>query len=685
MRWHHILPQSAQTRLKQAYDGHCERRRLRLATAHLANAAATVSDGCLDGLRTLADWQARRSEVRRQLQWMLGLDPLPERTPVLAEITGIVTRPSYRIEKLVFQSLPGLYVTANFYLPVGPPTPRPCVVYLNGHWPSLDGAKTGFQDRYLWYPANGFALLAIDPMGFGEIPGIHAGMQRLNRWHWLSLGYTPAGVEVWNAMRALDWLCTRPEIDATRIGVTGISGGGVMSQYLAALDDRVVAVAASCSTYTIGDQVAGRHIPDQCDCTFYPNVCGMDFPEVLALIAPRPLLIMGGRRDPVFPPSGFREAFRKVKGIYRLYRGTDNTASRIRLVESGEGHTDAPHFLRETHCWMNRWLRDQTGTGSERVASEPVPPVQLRSLTAIPRVATNYHVEDVWIARPALRAPAGPEEWSRRREHLLRMLCTRVFAWWPKTGAPFRTRRLVASGGFVGSLARFGAYEFDAEAGVPVRVCLLTPQCGNGPWPLIVWVRQSSEHVAFPDVDEFHPFLRTHAVALLTPRFADRPFSGAAYAAIERSAALTGRSLATMGVWDIRRTLAWVARDRGVAISRIILCGRGYAGIQALYAAVFEPVVTHVVLREAPLSHRDGPAVPTVMRDTDIEEVAALLAPRRLTLLVPRGEEWTVAKAVYELVGAGEAFGTAPSLAEALLAAGEPGGLAGNFTETASC
>ena len=128
-------------------------------------------------------------------------------------------------------------------------------------------------------------------------------------WHWLSLGYTPAGVEVWNAIRALDYLETRPEVDANRIGLTGISGGGAMTWYTAAVDERIAAAAPVCSTFTWGSQAEHWVARGQCDCIYYLNSYRWDFPIVAALIAPRPLLILWLRRlQGMFLPKRNRRA-----------------------------------------------------------------------------------------------------------------------------------------------------------------------------------------------------------------------------------------------------------------------------------------------------------------------------------------------------------------------------------------
>lgn len=671
-----LLPTRLRREVKRALDRRAVRTRHHAARRQLVREAVQLSDACLSTMATRVEWERRRPDVRHALLDMLGLDPLPEKTPFRARIAGSWERPAYRAEKLVFESLPGLYVTGTFYLPKARSGPVPCVVYLNGHWASLDGAKTGFQDRYLWYPAHGFALLVLDPIGYGEIPGIHPGTNRLDRWEWISLGYTPAGVEVWNAMRALDWLATRPEVDLSRIGATGISGGGVMTQLWAALDERVGVAAPSCSTYTTGSQAAAGLVPQQCDCTYYPNVFGVDFPEVLALIAPRPLLVLGGRQDAIFPPEGFREAVRRASRIYGLYGEADGPGPRIRLLESGEGHADPPHFRHATRQWMCRWLRgaDVPAAEAEETGPAPEAPGVLRCTDEIPLGALNDRIHDVWIPRPGQAVPATREEWELRREVILRGLRSTVFGWFPQGDIPFRTRAFAASGGYAGEMAGFREFQFDSETGVPVKVCLLTPRDRSGPLPLIVWVRGPGEPVIFPDLDEFFPVLRTHALAIVTPRFAEVPLSRHEYADLERTAMLTGRSIAALRTWDVLRTVAWAVRDRGIEPSGISVYGRGDAGVAGLYAALFDSSIDHVVLRDPPASHVDGAALPMVLRLTDLDEAAGALAPRRLTLLSRRRDGFERTRSLYGLQGAPGAFRHAASLADAVLGSGE-----GNF------
>ncbi len=126
-----------------------------MATNQLKRLAMEMSARCLDDIRTLDDWKKRRPELRRQLLYMLGLDPLPKRTPLKAQITGHLQREAYRIEKIVFQSMPGLYVTGSFYIPKEGGKALPTILYLCGHSPDPLGAKSQYQDRAIWFASHG--------------------------------------------------------------------------------------------------------------------------------------------------------------------------------------------------------------------------------------------------------------------------------------------------------------------------------------------------------------------------------------------------------------------------------------------------------------------------------------------------------------------------------------------------
>ena len=664
----HLLPSPVPGAAKSWRDSRHVALRHRAAVRQLKAVAAKISASCLEDIASLDDWKKQRESLREHLLWLLGLNPMPERTPLNARITGRLSRPGYVVEKLVFESQPGLLVTANFYLPAGGDAPVPCVLYLCGHAKHPAGAKAVLQDRFLWYPRNGFACLVLDPLEFGEVPGIHHGTHNLNLWHWFSLGYTPAGVEVWNAMRALDWLEGRREVDVRRIGATGMSGGGMTTWYLSATDQRVQVVAPSCATLTVGSIAAAWSVRHQCDCSFTPSTSGFDFPVLGALVAPRPLLIMNGRRDPYFPPSGYRAAGRKIRRIYGLY--ADAAINCIREVEANAGHEEVPLFFREVRAWMKRWLLPM---GKASAATEPgsaIPaadPSELACLSEPPAKASNYHIHETFIRPASLKLPRSNEAFLQRRTELVAELRRTVFAWFPKPAIPFATRVVSTRGDYAALYARYAEVRFDTEWGVPVRAIFLQPHRSTPATPLVVLIKRAINNVTFPNLDHLLPILSRNNVLILNPRFSEAVLSPAETTNLERTAALTGRTVAAMQVWDALRAVRWVVEDRKLSPATISVCGRDHAATTALYAALLDERIGQAVLVEPPVSHRFGPPLLNVLRATDIPGVVGALAPRRVTCIPEIPQEFGLAREIFELCGCAGQLRRCRSLAEAVL------------------
>src|SRR5438105_1702756 len=288
--------------------------------AYFARETARIADACLADIKTKADWEAKRPELRQQFLDMMGLWPLPPRTDLKPVVTGKLDAPDFTVEKLHFQSVPGLYVTASLYVPKKATFPAPAVLYVCGHGPTIVdgvsyGTKVTYQHHPAWFAANGYVCLIVDTLELGEIQGIHHGTYNLGMWWWQTLGYTPAGIECWNAMRALDYLQSRKEVDPKRLGVTGRSGGGATGWWLAAADDRVqciipVAGIGDLQAHVLGETPVPpgttprlRHgvVAGHCDCMYFVNTYRWDFAQVAALIAPRPLLLGNSDNDAIFP------------------------------------------------------------------------------------------------------------------------------------------------------------------------------------------------------------------------------------------------------------------------------------------------------------------------------------------------------------------------------------------------
>jgi hypothetical protein len=270
------------------------------------------------------------------------------------------------------------------------------------------------------------------------------------------------------------------------------------------------------------------------------------------------------------------------------------------------------------------------------------------------------------------RVPESSEAWSVRRTSLLGGLRNQVFRWFPEEPISFATRRVENRGAYASVLANFQEYLFETEPGVPVRALLFQPHIPATAGRLLIVVRRSRDNVYFPDTDELLPLLSSMHVIVLTPRFADRILPAGEFTQLERTAAMIGRTVAALQVWDVRRAINWATAEVGLHPIDVSVYGRGSAGIVALYASLFEERVDHVILRDPPVSHWDRPALLTVLRATDIPEVVGALAPRRLTVLREIPAPFTLTRQIYQVCGADAALRCAASLPDALLGVDEP-------------
>ncbi len=653
-------PQSDFTRGERLLDTYFRRETKRLA------------DACLVDIRSKEDWEKKRPELRRQFLEMLGLWPLPPRTNLRPVITGKINTDRFTIEKLLFQSSPALYVTANLYVPKLTVFPAPAILYVCGHAPTVVnqipyGNKVSYQHHAIWFAEHGYICLVLDTLQLGEIPGIHHGTSKRNMWWWQTLGYTPAGIECWNAMRALDYLETRTEVDPKRIGVTGRSGGGATSWWLAAADDRpqcIVPVAGIADLQAhvvkgVAPQYRKGVVSGHCDCMYFVNTYRWDFPVVAALCAPRPLMLGNSMADDIFPAPGYRRLAEKARRIYDLYGAGDKFV----LLETAGPHKDTPELRLGTYRWMNRWLYGrQTGEVTEQEHPR-FTPAQLKVIDRLPDDAINAIVHETFLkpAHPELpQVPAVAREWwTGQRQEWLQALQTRVFRGWPDKPAPLNSR-LASDVKHAG--LRLRAFDFTSEEDVELRCWLLTAEKVEKPALVVLTVldepdwqewpkelgpafRDALQIREEPTLDEAklsqnRRALEYHkwAFAMIAPRGIG-PTRWArdgtpADIHIRRRFALLGQTLDGQRVWDVRRAVAVLRGVPGLKQTPLWLQGSGEMAGIVLYAAIFEPDVARLDLWHPPASHHQGPIFLNVCRLLDMSQALALAFPKQIRLYV---------------------------------------------------
>jgi cephalosporin-C deacetylase-like acetyl esterase len=648
----------------------------RMFDSYFRRQTEQIADACLASIKTRADWELERPKLRRQFFEMMGLWPLPERTDLKPVVTGKVDTELFTIEKLHFQSIPGLYVTANLYVPKKAKFPAPAVLYVCGHGgvtvnKEQFGNKVYYQHHPAWLAEHGYVCLILDTLELGELPGEHHGTYRAGMWWWQTLGYTPAGIELWNAIRALDYLETREEVDPWSIGVTGRSGGGATSWWVGAADDRVrciipVAGIADLKAHVV-EGVADRYrkgvISGHCDCMYFVNTYRWDFATVAALCAPRPLMLGNSDADDIFPVPGYRRLYDKARRIYDLYGASD----RFVLLETKGPHKDTPELRRGAFGWLNKWLKGETGEVTEREYTK-LEPQKLKVFDRPPSDAINATVHESFISPAVVKYPNGVETagnwWKRTSEQLKTDLLARCFRGWPGKPPPLSVK---PAGEVKGDGLRVRAYDFTSEDGIDLRLWLLTHEDVEKPKGIVVtvadealWGRWASECApAFREIFQIPSSPKRNeartAETKALEEFANQMMAGAGMAGvwiaprgigptrsaeagtpadvhIKRRFALLGQTLDGQRVWDVRRGLAVLRTLDEIKGAEVMLSAKDQMAGVALYAAIFEPNVSQVVLTRLPTSHRQGPTFLNVRRVLDTPQAVALMFPRKVIL-----------------------------------------------------
>lgn len=639
---------------------------------YLARRVAELSSADWQKDITAANWPSRQAEMRRQLQRMLGLDPWPARGDLRPEITGIVQGDGYVVEKLHFQSSPGLYVTGNLYRPEKVAAPLPTILYVCGHSNVVEngvsmGNKTGYQHHGSWFAQHGYVCLIIDTIELGEIRGEHHGTYSKGRWWWPARGYTPAGVDAWNGIRALDYLETRPEVDKTKFGVTGRSGGGAYSWWIAALDERIKVAVPTAGITTLKNHILDGAIEGHCDCMFMVNTERWDFDKVAALVATRALLIANTDSDGIFPLDGVVDIFNRTRALYRRIGAEDRVGLHI-----AEGpHKDTQPLNFGAFNWINRRLK---GADRMDLIDEPAKklhePRELRVFTELPKDEKVTTVDEFFVA--AARPPEEVKtqrEWAALRDGWMKALRSDCFRAWPAVPVklPAIKPAVVSAEGL--SLT---SVEFEREAGMPLQLWVLQREglkaeelelvvlnvLDDAGWKDFSATAAAAFPSQFPDVvanraafaEERNMMLKSKwGMAYVTPRGVG-PQSWAKLTPtkqtqLRRRLLLLGESIESGQVWDIQQAAAVLRNVAGFAKVPLWLQSQRTMAANTLYASLFIPDVKRLDLHALPATQHDGPIFLNVLRHLDLPQAAALAAERAtLTIYTDDATPWTFAR-----------------------------------------
>jgi cephalosporin-C deacetylase-like acetyl esterase len=618
-------------------------------------------------VQTETDFRNWQEANRRTFLELIGGLPT-ERSPLHARVTGEIPREGYIIRKVIFESLPEYYVTANLYVPTTGKAPFPAVLTPCGHSPN-GKAYDVYQHLFIGLVKRGYIVLSYDPMGQGE---------RYEYWNFLQqetllkgpdyqhamaglqemlLGQNLARYLIWDGIRGLDYLASLPEVDASRLGVTGNSGGGTLTTYISMLDPRVKVASIVTFITSLPQKIAARSLDAEADPEQdIPGLLanGIDETEFVGMIAPRPVLIGAALRD-FFPIEGTRQTFAEVQSLYKKL----GEPERIKMVEFDQRHMYSQPLREATYAWFDHWLKGVDAEAHEpEIVTEKDATLQC---TPTGQVITSLGGKRVYDfnraqAEQELRLLDSRRRSSDFRTTLAEKIRSRLAL--PVDAAAPAVKTLATTE--VGDLVvEKLLLETDPGIAVPTRVIhrkglqrrvpavvYLRDRMGEGDRPaLFALLAEQGRAVAVVDVRGFGETwaprdVREETEDYFHPRDAkDADFAYAAF--------FLGRPLLGMRAGDALGVVRYLRTRSDVDPKRVAVMGRGWAGVAGLFSASLDSDISSVAVEAPPASYGalakaeiyEQPAyilLPGVLQDFDLTDVFAALAPRPLLVLNPQ-------------------------------------------------
>jgi len=609
----------------------------------------------ISGLKTKTDWLERQSLVREKLSEIVG--PFPEKTPLNAQVTGILPGDGYSIEKILYEPIPGYYVTGAMYIPEGIEEKAPAVFYACGH--SIGGFRA---DVYQYICINlvkkGFVVFTIDPMGQGErfeywdpekdeprfpIPDhehSYAGAQCLIS------GYSTARYFIWDVIRGIDYLLTREEVDPDRIGMTGRSGGGNLTAYLGALDDRILATAPEC--YITGYEYIYKSIGPQCaEQNLYKMIsAGLDHADFIEARAPKPTMMVTTTRD-FFSIQGARESYAEASRMYHALGAEE----KLIMVEDDTVHRSTKKNREAMYAFFQKYL-DNPGS-PEDLDVEVIAQKELW-VTQTGQVKTSMKGHSVFsLNRLEVQDQMKGLEISRADQsgHLskLKSIAARIsgFKFPDKFGEP------VFSGRYVNPDYQLEKYLLEGSGDYVLPLALLKPNIQLKDEVILILDTEGMDHAA-NELTLTHALLAEGYPVLL----ADLPGIGSMGPGYLKgdsyidstsynqwfAAVLAGRSNVGLRAEDIVRIVHF-AKNSFNEFSDVSALSTGPLGSELLHAATFEQNISKICLVRPFLSYADIAStkfyeaeyipftVPGAIEEYDLPDLLAGLCPREVLMI----------------------------------------------------
>jgi dienelactone hydrolase len=602
------------------------------------------------GLKTRADWLKRQEAVRAKLMESFG--PLPEKTPLRAQVTGSVVRNGVRIEKVVFESMPSLYVTGCIFAPEGSSGKHPAIIQVSGHgFAAFRGQGTLKMLQAL--ARNGFVVFAMDPLGQGERiqywdPDKKASMMGTSPTQEHSYfgdqmfisGISPGRYFAWDGIRAVDYLLSRNDVDPDRIGIFGCSGGGTQTTFIAALEPRIKASVPGC--YITGFRRLLESIgPQDAEQNPYRALAlGLTHGDFLQVRAPRPLLVSSTTRD-FFSIQGAIETVAETRKAYQALGFPDDI---------GHVTDDAGHGFHGTvpdiHAFFQKVLGvpdKVTQEGPVEVNPEDVQVTSTGQLATSLKGETAFSInrkESEKLVARLERARKNPE--SHLPQALAEARSLSGFSTGQAEGAPVFRGRYQRDGYSVELFALPG------EGDYVIPLLLFSPR-GSGSRPALIYLHPKGKITDAQPGGRIESLVRKGYVVAAPDLLGTGETEPEKLGLWTYAAVMLGKSIVGIQAGDVSRVVKFLKSRAEVDPSRISGMALESMGPVLLHAAAFDPSIRSIALAGSPLSYRSvvmnrfyevpfSACVAGALTAYDLPDLAAAVAPRKILFLRPSNQ-----------------------------------------------
>ena len=600
------------------------------------------------GLSSVAEIRQFQTETRAKLRDALG--GLPQRTPLNARVTGTLEREGYRVEKVIYESRPRYYVTGNVYVPRNGTGPYPAVLAPVGHW-GVGKTFEEYQRLGIYLARRGYIVLVYDVAGQGERreyfdPVLGRALIDPGGSHWfVTLEHGYAGAQailtggnyasylVWDGIRGLDYLSERKDVDKERLACTGTSGGGLQTELLSAVDERIKVSIPVCY---------GGCNPDN------PARPGLTIMDIDALIAPRPLLMIEATGDPRAGVAAKHERHRELEHLYKISGDADKT--RFVIVDGPHGYV--PDMHKATYSWLQRWFSGKAVRETD--LNEPITAVEpAENLHATPSGEVSMSLGGATVA--SLNRSHAAHLASNRKPDadLKEAIRANLGLGRPEPAHPPRGLGRFDRGSYV-----LEKIVYSSEPGIYVPSVLLLPRSAAA-HPAVLFVNEDGK--AEPGfVNRYlEPLVKAGFVVFsIDPRGmgetdpeAPRASKPTDYKKLVHDAESgffhdsirVGKTVIGMRALDVIAGVGYLTTRSEVDPKRISAAGHGMGGLIVVFAAAFDDrirsvastgaLVSYSAVAESNLySHRFGTFGPGFLTTFDLPDVASLIAPRPLLI-----------------------------------------------------